>query len=87
MQTYHIQIQTLKSSTYIINCQYTFSTTFSIIYRSLNVSLIDKKFWIKSYYVAFDDNNFLVPCLTLNPPQTIIYKPVEDLMVIMESQI
>ena len=51
----------------------------------MNVSLIDKKFWIKSYYVAFDDNSFLVPCLTLNPPQTKIYKPVEDLMVKLKS--
>ena len=48
----------------------------------MNVKLIDKKFWMKSYYVAFDDNNFLVPCLTLNPPQTKIYKPLEDIMVI-----
>ena len=53
------------------------------MYRSLNVNLIDEKFWMKSYYLDFNVN-YLAPCLTLNPPQTRIYKPVEDLMV-MES--
>ena len=49
------------------------------------MSLTDHKFWMKSYNLAFNDNELLRPCLTLNPPQTKIYKPVEDLIVTVKN--
>ena len=48
------------------------------------MTLTDEKLWVKSYNLAFNEESFnlLRPCLTLNPPKTKIYKPVEDIAVI-----
>ena len=70
-------------SNYIFPITNTKYPTYFFIYSSLNMNLTDEKFWIKSYNLALDENSFnlLRPCLTLNLPQNIIYKPVEDIVV------
>ena len=47
------------------------------------MDLSDEKFWMKSYNMALDEKSFnlLRPCLTLILPQTKIYKPAEDILV------